>query len=49
MEEACRKVLELAIPEEEPAKVRIRKLATWVDDTQTKMARVQLDLNLQIT
>lgn len=42
-------VPELVIPEEELVKVCIRKLATGMCDTQTKMARVQLELNLQIT
>ena len=49
VEEACRMVPELAIPEEESVEVRIRKLATGVRNTWTKMARVQLELNLQIT
>jgi len=39
-------VLELAILEEDPIKVRICKLATGVCDTHTKMARVHLELNL---
>jgi len=38
----------LAIPEEELVEVRTCKLATAVRDTQTKMAQVQLELNLQI-
>lgn len=41
-------VPELAIPEEEPIEVHIRKLATGVRDTHTEMGRVQLELNLQI-
>ena len=41
-------VPELAIPEEELVEVRIHKLATGVHDTRTKMAWVQLELNLQI-
>eukprot|EP00253_Pinus_taeda_P013908 PITA_13908 len=49
IEEACRMVPELAILEEEPVEVRTCKLAIGVHDTQTKMARVLLDLNLQIT
>lgn len=49
VEEACRMVLELAIPEEEPIEVHIRKLATGVHDTWTEMAWVQLELNLHIT
>ncbi len=42
-------VLELAIPKEEPFEVHIRKLSTGVRDTWTEMARVQLELNFQIT
>lgn len=42
-------VLKLAIPEQEPLEVCIHKLATEVNDTQIKMARVQLELNLHIT
>lgn len=40
MEEACRMVPELVIPEEELVEVHIRKLATVVRDTQTDMAQV---------
>lgn len=39
---------QLAIPKEEPVEVCICKLATTVCDTRTEMARVQLELNLQI-
>lgn len=42
-------VPELAIPEEDPVKVCIRKLAIGVRNTQTDMVWAQLDLNLQIT
>lgn len=49
MEDACRMVPELAIPEEKLVEVCISKLATGVRDTQTEMAWVQLELNLQIT
>jgi len=42
-------VPELAILEEELVEVYIHKLATGVCDTWTKMAWVQLELNLQIT
>ena len=35
-------------PRLEPVEVCIHKLATRVRDTRTKMARVQLELNLQI-
>ena len=42
-------VPELAITKEEPVEVRIRKLAMRVNDTCAEMARVQLELNLQIT
>jgi len=40
VEEACRTVPELAILEEEPIKVCIRKLATGVCKTQTEIAWV---------
>ena len=49
MEEAYRMVSELAIIEEELVEFRIRKLATWLHDTQRDMVQVQLELNLQIT
>ena len=42
-------VSELAILEEEPVKVHVRKLATGVRDARTEMARIQLEMNLQIT
>ena len=42
-------VPELAIPEEEPVEVYLHKLAIGVCNTQMEMARVQLELNLQIT
>ena len=42
-------VPELAILEEEPVKVRVRKLATKMRDARTEMVRVQLELNLKIT
>ena len=42
-------VPELAIPEEEPVEVCVHKLATGVHNARTEMARVQLELNLQIT
>eukprot|EP00253_Pinus_taeda_P012376 PITA_12376 len=48
MEEACRMVPKLAIPKEEPVEVHIRKFSIAVCDTWTEMARVQLELNLQI-
>lgn len=41
-------VLELAIPQEEPVKVHVRKLAMGVHDTHTEMVWVHLELNLQI-
>jgi len=41
-------VLELAIHEEEPVKVCVRKLAIGVRSARTKIPRVQLELNLQI-
>jgi len=46
VEEACRIVPELAIPEEELVEVHVRKLATGVHDAHTEMARIQLELNL---
>ena len=49
VEEAYRMVPELAIPEEEPVAVHVCKLAMGVCDACTEMARVQLELNLQIT
>ncbi len=38
IEEACRMVPELAIPEEEPIEVGIHKMATGVCDAHTEMA-----------
>lgn len=49
VEEACQMVLKLEIQAEEPVEAHIRNLATGVRDARTKMARVQLELNLQIT
>lgn len=49
VKETCQMVQELAILKEEPVKLHIYKLATGVCDTRTEMARVQLELNLQIT
>lgn len=46
MEEACRMVPKLAIPEEEPIKVHICKLSIGVRDAHTELARVQMELNL---
>lgn len=48
VEEACQMVLELDIQAEEPVEACVRKLATGVHDAQTEMARIQLELNLQI-
>lgn len=42
-------VLELVILEEDPVNVCIHKLATGVHEIRTKMERVHLELNLQIT
>ena len=41
-------VLELAIPTEELLQACVRKLAVGVRDKREEMARVQLELNLQI-
>lgn len=41
-------VLELAIQAEEPAEVRIWKLAAGMCKAKEEMAKVQLELNLQI-
>jgi len=41
-------VPESAIPEEEPVEVRVRNLAIGVREVHTEMARVQLELNLNI-
>ena len=41
-------VPELAIHEEEPIKVHVRKLAIGVCNARTELAKVQLELNLQI-
>lgn len=46
VEEACRMVPKFAIPKEEPVEVRVCNLATGVRNACTKMARVQLELNL---
>jgi len=41
-------VPELEIPIDAPAKARIHKLATGVSEAREEMAKVQLELNLQI-
>ena len=41
--------LDLAIHEEEPIEVLFRKLDTGVRDARIELAKVQLELNLQIT
>ena len=41
-------VPKLAIPTEAPAKVRTRRLAAGVHEVKEEMAKVQLELNLQI-
>ena len=48
VEEACKMVPELAIPTEESVKARVHNLAAGVCDEREEMARVQLELNLQI-
>lgn len=48
VEEAYQMVPELAIQVEEPVETRVRKIATGVRDARAEMARVQLELNLQI-
>lgn len=48
VEEAFQMVPELAIQAEEPVEACICNLVTVVCDTREKMARVQLELNLQI-
>lgn len=40
VEEACRMAPELAISDEGPVKMRIRKLATGVHNTRTEMTKV---------
>lgn len=49
VEEAFQMVPELAIQVEEPVEACVRKLATGVCDARAEMARVQLELNLQLT
>ena len=49
VEEAYWMVPELDIQVEEPVEVCIHKLDTRVRNAQVEMARVQLELNLQIT
>lgn len=49
VEEACQMVPELDIDAKERVEVRICKLDTGVHDARAEMARVQLELNLQIT
>jgi len=41
-------VLELAIPAEAPTEARIQRLAVGVREVREEMAKVQLELNLQI-
>lgn len=41
--------LELAIQAEEPVEVHVKKLVAGVHDGREEMAKVQLELNLQIT
>lgn len=49
VDEAYKKVPELAIQAEEPVEVGIRKLAPRVREAKEEIAKVQLELNLQIT
>lgn len=49
IEEACRMVSKLDIQVKELVEVHIRKLATGVHDTRAEMARVQLEMIVQIT
>jgi len=49
VEEACQMVPELDIQAEELVEVCVHKLAIGVCDARAEMARVQLELNLQIT
>lgn len=46
--EACRMVPELAIPKEAEVDEQVYKLAIGVRDARTDLAKVQLELNLQI-
>jgi len=48
LEEGCQMVLEMAIQVEEPVEACVRKLATRMCKVKEEMARVQLELNLQI-
>lgn len=48
MAEAFRTVPERGIPEVEPIDVRVWKVIVGVHDTRTKLAKVQLELNLKI-
>jgi len=46
--EACRYVLELDIPDDEPVDVWIQKLTARVRNARIELAKVQFDLNLNI-
>jgi len=48
LDEAYQSVLELAIPADIPAEVRIHRLATGVCEAREEMTKVQLELSLQI-
>ena len=48
MEEACEMVLELAIQAKELVEVHVQKLAAAVHEEKEEMAKVQVELNLQI-
>lgn len=49
MAEACRYVLELVVPDDEPVDVKIQKLASGLRDARTELTKVQFDLNLKIS
>lgn len=48
IEEACQIVPDLAIPVEAPTEVHMQRLMVGLHEVQEKMAKVQLELNLQI-
>lgn len=48
VDDACRRVLELAIATNLPVEVRIHSLACGFYDAKEEMTKVQLELNLQI-
>jgi len=48
VDDACKGILELAIPANLPAAKRIHKLVTGIHEAKEEMKKVQLELNLQI-